>query len=65
MPMEMKGDSLWVHFFCPGTSINHVDQLDGVNQISILLLKSYLVKVTMKGGGGDKNTKNFGHVVYE
>ena len=32
--------------------------------MAILLRKSYLVKVTTKGGGGVKNTQKIDHVVY-
>ena len=33
-------------------------QLRGVSQMTILLHKSYLIKVTTKGGGGSKIPKN-------
>ena len=37
--------------------------LKGVSQMTILLHKPYLLKVTTKGGGV-KNTQNFDHVAW-
>ena len=43
-----------------GSFINHVDSFGGrgTSQMTILYRKPYLVKVTTKGGGGQKYTKN-------
>ena len=47
-----------------GSSKNHVDmEKGGGNQMSILLHKSYLVKLSMKGEGS-KNAKKTVHMVY-
>ena len=48
-----------------GTSINHMDSWEGrgVSQMTILLHKPYLVKVTTKGKGV-QNTQKIDHVVY-
>ena len=43
---------------CMGSFINHVDMArGGVCQMSILLHKPYLVKLSTKGGGGSKLSK--------
>ena len=48
------------------TFINHMDSWrEGeASQMTILLHKPYLVKVSTKGGGVVKNTQKFDHVVY-
>ena len=47
--------------FDRGSSINQVDSSGGggVIQMTIFLYKPYLVKVTTKGGGGQKYPKNY------
>ena len=48
-----------------GSFINYVDSSGGgVSQMTILLHKPYLVKVSTKGAGRGKNTQNFDHMVY-
>ena len=52
------------HFYSMGASINHVDSWGGGgSQMTILLHKSYLVKMPTKAGRG-QNTQKFEHVVY-
>ena len=50
-----------------GPFINHVDMAggEGVYQMSILLHKPYQVKLSTKGGGGQKYPKKTVHMVYE
>ena len=52
----------WRHF---GASINHVEfQGEGVNQMTILLHKSYFVRGSMNEEEGVQNNQKSDHVVY-